>query len=181
MKKMLFVLMLGVALPTAEAADMQPGLWEIITLKQIMDGEDLGARLAALDQQLAGLPAAQRQQMQSLMGKRGVSLGGGNPRICIGPGAAAEGTPVIDGDGRCVPREVSRSGNTLRYEVTCQTEQGLAQGKGESTFSADRVRVRMEMTTSDSAGRQHTMQNETEMRYLGADCGGLAPRGPRKP
>jgi hypothetical protein len=71
---------------------------------------------------------------------------------------------------------MSRSGNTTRYEIDCTTEGRRSVGKGESTVSGNTISSRMDMTTTDARGT-HTMQTESQMTYLGADCRGLAPVG----
>jgi hypothetical protein len=92
---------------------------------------------------------------------------------------AKRDTPVVDPDGRCQPTKVSRSGNTMRYEIDCMMDGRRSQGKGESTVSGNAISSRMDMVTMDASGR-HTMQTESQMTYLGPDCKGLAPVGSAK-
>ncbi len=183
MKKCLFVAFIPLLAAHAFAADsgMKAGLWEIKTIKQVMDGQDMKAQMAAaqaqMQQQMASMPPEQRKQMESMMGRQGVNMGaGGAARICVSEEMAKRDTPVVDPEGRCQPTRMSRSGNTMRYEVDCTVEGRRSQGKGESTFSGNTVHSRMDMTTTDARGR-HTMQTESQMTYLGANCGGLAPIG----
>lgn len=177
MKKTLFVLSLSLLAASALAGDMKAGLWEIRAIKQIVDGQDMQAQMRQMQQQMASLPPEQRKQMEAMMGRQGVGMGpGGTTRICISEEMAKRNTPVVDPDGRCQPTRMSRSGNTVRYEIDCTMDGSRSQGKGESTFSGNTVHSRMDMVTTDSTGR-HTMQSESQMTWLGADCKGLAPAG----
>lgn len=174
MKKTLLALSLPLLAAPALAGDMKAGLWEVKTLKQVVDGQDMRAQM---QQQMASLPPEQRRQMEAMMNKQGVSMGpGGATRMCISEEMAKRDAPVVDPDGRCQPTKVSRSGNTMRYEIDCNVDGRRSQGKGESTFSGNSVHSRMDMTTMDASGR-HTMQTESQMTYLGPDCKGLAPVG----
>ncbi|MEZ5619140.1 MAG: DUF3617 domain-containing protein [Rhodocyclaceae bacterium] len=183
MKKLILAAVLPLLATPAFAADsgMKAGLWEIKTLKQVMDGQDMKAQMAAaqaqMQQQLASMPPEQRKQMEAMMGRQGMGMGsGGTARICISEEMAKRDTPVVDPEGRCQPTKMSRSGNTMRYEVDCTVDGRRSQGKGESTFSGNMVHSRMDMTTTDARGR-HTMQTESQMTWLGRDCQGLAPVG----
>jgi hypothetical protein len=159
----------------AQGSGLKPGLWEVKQLKQVMDGRDMNAQMAAaqaqMQQSLAKLPPEQRKQMEAMMGKQGA---GGGTRICISPAMAARDKPMVDPDGRCEPAKVSRSGNKTSFEFNCTRDGRTMVGKGESTVSSDLVQTRMDMTTTDATGR-HTMQNESQMKYLGPDCQGIKP------
>lgn len=176
MRKILSALVLGFLATPTLAADMKAGLWEIRTIKQVVDGQDMQAQMQAMQKQLAALPAAQRKQMEALMAGQGVDMSGGAMRMCISEEAARRNTPVIDPKDRCQPRELTRNGNTVRFEVDCVMDGRTTKGKGESTFSGNSVHSRMDMTTTGPDGR-HTMQTESQMTYLGPDCRGLAPVG----
>lgn len=177
MKKTLIALSLPLLAAPALAGDMKAGLWEVKTLKQVVDGQDMRAQMQQMQQQMASLPPEQRRQMEAMMNKQGVSMGpGGATRMCISEEMAKRDAPVVDPDGRCQPTKVSRSGNTMRYEIDCNVDGRRSQGKGESTFSGNGVHSRMDMVTMDASGR-HTMQTESQMTYLGPDCKGLAPVG----
>ena len=181
MNKLVPALALSLLAAPALAGDMKAGLWEVKTLRQIMDGRDMKAQMAAaqaqMQQQLASMPPDQARQMRAMMERQGVSMGGdGTARICISEEAARRDEPMIDPEGRCKPAKVSRSGNTTRFEFDCTAEGRHSVGKGESTVSGNGINSRMDMTTTDARGT-HTMQTESQMTWLGADCKGLAPVG----
>ena len=167
--------------PCAQTTGMKAGLWEMRTLKQVMDGKDMQAQMSAaqaqMQQAMADMPPDQRKQMEAMMARQGAAMsGGGAHRMCISPEMAARDKPMVDPEGKCEPAKVSRSGNKTSFEFNCKTAGRSMVGKGDSTFAGDTITSRMDMTTTDATGR-HTMQTEQQMKYLGADCGGLKPVG----
>ncbi|MBL8488287.1 MAG: DUF3617 domain-containing protein [Rhodocyclaceae bacterium] len=171
------------ALPFAAAAQgsgLKPGLWEVKQIKQVMDGQDMGAQMAAaqaqMQQAFANMPPAQRKQMEAMMAKQGMAppAASGGQRICISPEMAARDKPMVDPEGRCEPTKFNRSGNRVSFEVNCSFEGQQMSGKGESTTTPESVATRMDMVMTGRDGR-HTMQSETQMRWLGADCGAVKP------
>jgi hypothetical protein len=151
---------------------MKAGLWEMKPVRQIMDGKDMTAMMAAaqaqMQQQLASLPPEQRAKLQGMLGHQGVI------RICVSPAMAANGAPMADPEGHCPPASVNRSGNTTTFEFSC-TENGRSRsGKGSSTVNGDTVTTHLDMKMTDAKG-PHTMQADMQSTYLGADCQGVTP------
>jgi hypothetical protein len=174
MKKLIVVATLALTATSALAdTSMKPGLWEVQSLKQIMDGQDMTAQMAAAQQQmqqmLASMPPAQRKQMEQSMGTQAAPSNNAQ-RICISPEMAAQDKAVTGVDTRCEPTSQQRSGNRISFELKCPT----ITGKGESTISGDTVTSKMDMVTTEG-GQRHTMQSESQMKYLGADCKGIKP------
>jgi hypothetical protein len=165
----------------AQGSGFKPGLWEVKQIKQVVDGRDMAAQMASaqaqMQQSMAKMSPEQRKQMEAMMGGRGMPAPGaaaGGTRICISPAMAARDKPMVDPEGRCEPAKVSRSGNKTTFEFNCSSDGRTMAGKGESTFGGDMVTSRMDMTTTDAGGR-HTMQSESQMKYLGPDCQGIKP------
>jgi hypothetical protein len=180
MKKLILVILITLLSGRAFAQNsgLKPGLWEYTPISQIMDGRDMSAQIASaraeMEQALAKMSPAQREQMQAMMGNQGM-LSGGGMQICISPTMAAKDKPVVDARGDCEPTRVSRSGNKTSFEINCTTKGGTSVGKGESTVSGDTVTTRMDMVTTDKRGNRHTMRSEIQMKYLGSDCKGITP------
>lgn len=174
------LLLLPLSATPALAQGMKPGLWEIKTIKQMVDGQDMAAQMAAaqaqMRQQMANMSPEQRKQIEAMMGGQGSTAGSGSARICISPEMAKREEPLLDPQGQCKPTKTSRSGNTTRFEFDCTTAQGRSVGKGQSTVTGNGIHSVMDMTTSGPRGT-HTMQSESQMNYLGPDCQGLAPVG----
>lgn len=170
-----------IALSTTAFADssvMKAGLWEMTVVRQVMDGRDMAAQMASaqtqMQQAMANMPPAQRKQMEARMGSYGGATGGGAMRICVSPAMAARDKPMVDPEGRCEPATVNRSGNKTSFEFNCTTGGHTSVGKGETVVSGDTVTTRVDMTMTDPRGR-HTIQSESQMKYLGADCQGVKP------
>lgn len=177
MKKTLIAAALAVvAVPALAQTIMKPGLWELRTTKQVMDGQDMLAQMAGvqaeMQKMMANMSAAQKKQMEAMMGKQAGTAGNVH-RICISPEMAARDRPMTP-DDRCEPARISRSGNKLSFEFNCTTDGRTMVGKGESILGGDTVNSRMDMVMTDARGK-HTMQTESQMKYLGADCQGIKP------
>ncbi len=165
----------------AQSSSINPGLWEISVIRQVIDGRDMTAQLAAaqtkMQQAMTNMSPEQRQRLEAMMGGQGLpaqSGSGGSTRICISAAMAARDRPLVDPQGLCEPAKVSRSGNKISFEFNCAAHGGTSVGKGESTLSSDMVATRVDMTMTDARG-QHTIQNESQMKYLGPDCQGIKP------
>ncbi|GAB1413897.1 hypothetical protein MASR1M97_26330 [Candidatus Desulfobacillus denitrificans] len=75
MRKAIVILALPLFTAPALADGMKAGLWEIKTLKQVMDGRDMKAQMdaaqAQMQQQMASLPPDQRKQMEAMLRQQG--------------------------------------------------------------------------------------------------------------
>jgi hypothetical protein len=182
MKKTMIAFGFALVSTSALAAGyMKAGLWEMRTLKQVHDGQDMTARMAAaqseMQKRMASLPPAQRKQMEALMAKQGGGGGGAGDstmKICVSPQMAERDRPVFPPESKCEIIRFDRSGDRVSFEVSCNPEGRIMTGKGESTVSANLIKSRMDMIMTDARGK-HTIQAESEMRYLGSDCQGLKP------
>jgi hypothetical protein len=162
------------ALPTP---GQKAGLWEFKQLKQVMDGKDMTAQMNAaqekMQQALANMPPDQRAKMETMMGGLGVGKSGAI-KVCVSPAMAAKNQPMVDKDGQCPPAKISHNGNQTLFEVNCTRNGRTTAGTGTSTANGDIITTDMNMTMTDAKG-QHTMQSQTQMSYLGADCQGVTP------
>ena len=164
----------------AQSSSLKPGLWEVKAVRQVVDGRDLTAQMAAasakMEQAMANMTPEQRKQMEAMMSGQGRPQGasGGATRICVSPAMAAKDKPMVDSEGRCEPTKVSRNGNKTSFEFNCTRDGRTQVGSGESTVNGDTVTTRVDMTVTDAQGR-HTMQSESQMRFLGTDCQGIKP------
>jgi hypothetical protein len=177
MKKVAFMCLTLLGCPAlAENSGIKPGLWEMKTVRQVVDGHDISAQIASaqaeMQRAMAGMSAVQRQQMEAMMERRGGHLG--ITRLCISPAMAVSSEAPLDPEGRCPPADVSRDGNTVRFRLDCAIDGRSVVGMGESAVGNDRVATRLDMVITD-AGSRHRTQSETVMRYVGADCRGVKP------
>ncbi|HEV3241049.1 MAG TPA: DUF3617 domain-containing protein [Casimicrobiaceae bacterium] len=164
----------------AQSPNLKPGLWEVKPIRHVVDGHDMATQMAAasakMEQAMANMTPEQRKQMEAMMSGQGMSRGvaGGGTRICVSQAMAAKDKPMLDSEGRCEPAKVNRSGNKTSFEFNCTNNGRTEAGSGESTLSGDTVTTRVDMTMTDSRG-SHTVQNESQMKYLGPDCQGIKP------
>jgi hypothetical protein len=165
----------------AQSSGLKPGLWEMKPIRQVVDGRDLTAQMASastkMEQAMASMTPEQRKQMEAMMSGQGrpqQGANGGGTRICISPAMAARDKPMVDSEGRCEPAKVNRNGDKTSFEFNCAADGRTEVGSGESTVSGDTVTTRVNMTMTDARGR-HSMQTESQMRYLGPDCQGIKP------
>jgi hypothetical protein len=182
MKKLILACLIAAMGPVhAEEANMRAGLWEIKVLRQVMDGRDTTAQLAAardrMNQAMANLSPEQRKQMEAMMGGNGTSMmgaAGGSTRVCISQAMASRHSTIADPQGHCEPSRQSRNGNTVDFEFNCSANGRTSVGKGKSIMGGDTVTTSVDMTVTD-AHATHTIASESEMTYRGADCQGIKP------
>jgi len=159
--------------------NLKPGLWEIKMIKQVVDGRDMTAAMMSMadnmQQAMASMTPEQRAKMQATLGGTGLGTNNGF-RICVSPEMAKRNTPIVDKDGKCQPATVNHSGNVTTYEFSCNSNGSSRQGKGQVTTVGDVVSNVADMTSTTAKGT-HSMHTETEMHFIGADCGDVKPIG----
>jgi hypothetical protein len=165
----------------AQGVGPKPGLWEVKTVRQTLDGRDANAQMAAARSQMqqkamARMTPEQRAQMEAMMSSKGASAdtAGASHRVCVSAAMAARNKPMVDPQGRCEPNKVTRSGGKTSFEFDCTANGMGAAGKGESVEAGDTITTVVDTTMTEPRGR-HTMHTETQMKYLGQDCQGLKP------
>lgn len=178
MKRTLVFIGLGILAQAAIAETfMKPGLWEVRIVKQVMDGKDMSAQMASaqamMQEKMAAMSPAQRKQMEQIMGGQAMPSQGAQ-RICISQEMASRDKPMMPPDAKCEPTKFDRSGNKMTFEINCTADGRTTTGKGETVGSGDAVTSRMDMVVSDAKGR-HTMQHESQLKFIGADCQGIKP------
>lgn len=167
------------ALPSLNTGGgIQAGLWEAKVTQQVVDGQDVHAKMQAAQQEmlqmLKNMPPAQRQQMEKTMGAR--MMAGSTTQICISPAMAAMNKPLPPKDMQCETLKAQRSGNSLDYEMSCKNASHSIKGKGKSSFTATSMKNQVDMQTQDAkSGQRHQMQTASEMRFISSNCGAVKP------
>jgi hypothetical protein len=164
----------------AAGIGLKAGLWEVRLVKQTVDGRDMSTQLAALlehmQQVMANLPPEQRERIEAMMKQNGVTEGNnGGFRVCVSPEMAQRDTPVLDREGHCQPASIQRHGSTTDFQFSCTTNGVTMSGKGQAVMVDRVIRTHTEVTTHTAAGATHQTQNDSEMTYLGSDCGEVKP------
>ena len=171
---------MGWAAGTAPGLALRPGLWDVQLIRQVVDGRDISSQTAASLAQaqhlLASLPPVQRARLEAMLNQAGVSEGGnGSFHICVSAAMARRDLPFLDSQGHCQPVVLSRSPHAVSFRFQCTTNGSAVSGHGRAVISAERVDTHTDLTSRGPDGATHVMQNDSQMRYLSADCGALKP------
>jgi hypothetical protein len=161
------------------------GLWETHSVKTVMDGRDMNSQIAGasaqMQQAMANMTPEQRARIEAAMKSQGAPTAGGNHnfRMCITPEQAAQDKPFVDREG-CQPGTVNRSGNHATFEFSCTRNGNTTSGKGVATLAGDTISTVVDATIKRANGESHVMHSESEMKFIGADCGDVKPIVPPK-
>lgn len=175
MKAFLKVILWGLCAVLATGAaqaqapiDMKPGLWETRILKMVQDGKDMLAEMEAQTRQaMAYLTPEQRKQFGDPMAGR----------MCVSP-AMVKGDWLASQSAQketCTPPKVTRNGNRVLFETTCKEREGTVVTKGEHISAGNLVTSKTEMVITEPGGAKSTTVQETQMKFLGSDCGDVKP------
>jgi hypothetical protein len=160
---------------------LKPGLWESRIVKHVMDGRDMTSQmtraLSQMQNNLSRLPPEQRARTEAMMKEHGALTMGstGTTRLCISPEMAGRNKPIVDPEGRCQPVKINQSGNHTTFEFNCNANGTVMTGKGESTATGDVITSRVDVSTRKGKGETHMLHTETELKFLGSDCGDVKP------
>lgn len=152
----------------------KPGLWEVQTQTQGAMAE----MQKQMDETLARMPPAQRQQMEAMMRQQGVGMTNkpGTLRICVSPAMAArEGLHQPDPEMKCQHKFTPVSSREARYAFTCTGPGGPTQGEGRVWDYSPEGYQSESTIKGQHQGRPMTTQFKQSARWLGADCQGLKP------
>ncbi len=181
-KSLLIGLAVLVAGPVlASGLGLKPGLWQSRMLKQVVDGHDTTAQMTSMAskmrEMMAKMPPEQRARMEAMMKAHGgPSVGAnGTVKMCISAALARRDAPIVDRTGQCRPSNVTHSGDRTTFTIHCNADGNTTTGKGESTVSGNVITSQVDMTTRTAGGQTHVIHSESEMRYLGPDCGNVKP------
>jgi hypothetical protein len=177
----LFGILLIAALP-ATAQGTKPGLWEVHN--KMGGSAEMDQAMAQMQQQLAGMPPAQRKQMEEMMAKQGVGMGSGagggmSVKVCISKEMAERNEVPQAQQGDCKSTASPRTGNTQKISFSCT--QPPSSGEGQITFNGNEAYTMKMVTTSTVKGKPEKMTLEGSGKWLSADCGAIKPvASPRK-
>ena len=182
MKKTLMLLLALAAAGGAPAqtgqAGLKAGLWETTTTRMTADGKDMKAQFAAsaeqMKKQIANLRPEQRKKAEAMLAQQGDPL---SRRICVSAEMAKRDQPMIPRphNAECEQPKIDRQGNRTSFEFACKQAGGSVTGKGETVVAGDLITTKIETNGKDASGKAHTMQADTQMKYLGSDCGSVRP------
>jgi len=157
------------------AQALKPGLWEYTSTIKSSD-EALNQAMAQMQKELANMPAAQRKQMEAMMGAQGVGLSGAKPntvRLCLTPEQAAK--PEMPSRDGCSQQSVERSGKTVRFKFNCQGPPPSS-GEGQYTMDSDQAHRGKMVITSVDKGKPQRIEIDSNARWVSTDCGAIKPQ-----
>jgi len=154
---------------TAQAQTVQPGLWETRTHITPASAQARGA-LALLQQQIPNLPAAQRQQLDALMARQGLTLQGNgevHSSSCITP-QMAERLELPVHRGECTTTLSERSANGFAFQFQCARP--AVRGTGEVALNGPRAYSLRATTVASVNGHHERAEVQSSGQWLAADC-----------
>lgn len=131
--------LMAIAAPTLPAADIQPGLWELVVESRLAASPELPPESIALEQCFT------KQDAQ-------------DPSRILG-GVASMGATD------CTYTEKSNSGNVFRFRMECAGSHGI-RASGEIAYSASSMDGRI-ITVANMAGQTAELQSRITARRLG--------------
>tara|TARA_R110002126_G_scaffold16500_7_gene65825 strand:+ start:3222 stop:3776 length:555 start_codon:yes stop_codon:yes gene_type:complete len=165
------LLSLGVSLPASANKlnlDVEPGLWQHSFSIKTASGE-LERAMQQLEQQLASMPAAQRQMMEQMMASQGVSfdLKGSSVQVCLTQQDIDRGQlPQQDG----CQQQINQTGdNSYSFTFKCDSTPPTS-GKGDMTFSSRKAYSGSASFTTEVNGKAEQMTMQQSGKWLSADC-----------
>lgn len=181
MKKTAMILLCLATLP-ATAQTLKPGLWELNNRIASASPETM-AVMAAAQQQMANMPPEQRAAMEQMMARHGVNMnlgdnGGVKITYCLTREMAEKQDLPTGQPGQC---STTRSPVPGGMNVSFHCTKPPSNGNGQVIFNGD-AGFSMRMNVNSSAhGKPQNMVVEGSGRWLGADCGSVAPAAPMAP
>ncbi|WP_372624768.1 DUF3617 domain-containing protein [Arsukibacterium sp.] len=167
----LFSALLGFSLPASAEKlklDVEPGLWQHSFTIQTASGE-LERAMQQLEQQLANMPAAQRQMMEKMMANQGMSfdLKGSSMQVCLTQQQIDRGQlPQQDG---CQQQLNQTGDSSYRFSFSCDTNPPTS-GEGEMTFSSRKAYNGSARFTTNVNGKAEQMTMQQSGKWLKAEC-----------
>ena len=172
-------LLAGAAAISASAQQkMRPGLWEHSMSMKSQSGQ-LEAAMAQAQKAMAGMPPAQRKQMEQMMAAQGIGISSGSQgqtiKVCITPEQAdLDKLPQQDG---CTQKVQRMDANTMKVSFQCKGEAGESPTSGEGTVSFQSATAYTGQFKIKS-----TINNKPEQidmaqkgQWLSGDCGAIKP------
>lgn len=165
------VVLAAACLPVS-AQSMKPGLWEI---HNKMQGGEMDAAMAQMQQQMAQMSPAERKQMEAMLAKQGVrmapSAGAMAVQVCMTKEMVERNDPPMQ-DG-CKVTQNQRSGNTHRFAFACSNPP--SSGEGQVTYQGPEAYTSRMTVKTSTGGKTDTTTMESSGKWLKADCGNVKP------
>jgi hypothetical protein len=165
------------ALPAAaQTATLKPGLWELTNRVATASPETMAA-MAAAQQQMANMPPEQRQMMEQMMARHGVTMnlaegGGVKLTYCLTKEMAEKQELPSGQPGQCTTTRTPVPGG---MNVSFNCSKPPSSGNGQVIFNGNTGYSMKMNVNSTAAGKPQNMLVEGTGRWLSADCGAAKP------
>lgn len=158
------------------AQTMKPGLWE--ATNKLGGSPEMDQAMAQMQQQMASMPPAQRKQMEDMMAKQGMSLGGASKdgmvmKMCITQDMADKQQLPIQQQGSCTTTTSDKSSSGMKMKFSCTNPP--SSGEGQVTFNGDTAYTMAMKINSSGQGTPKTTTVNTSAKWLNSDCGAIKP------
>lgn len=156
--------------------NLKPGLWEVTNNMKGGSG-DMGQAAAQAQQQMAKMPPEQRKMMEEMMAKQGMKMGAGGSsvKMCVTK-EMSERNELPAQQGDCKTTKQQRSGNTLKFSVTCTNPP--SSGEGQVVFASPEAYTMKMAIKATVQGKPETMNMDSSGKWLSSDCGAVKPIRP---
>jgi hypothetical protein len=148
--------------------DIEPGLWQHNFSIETASGE-LERAMQQLEQQLANIPAAQRQMMEKMMANQGLSLDlkARSVQVCLTQQQIDRGQlPQQDG----CKQQINQTGaKSYSFTFSCDTKPPTS-GNGVITLNNRKAYTGNASFTTDINGKAEHMTMQQSGKWLQADC-----------
>jgi hypothetical protein len=161
------------------ADSIKPGLWEMTNQMQGAGGGEAANAMAAMQKEMASMPAEQRKMMQDMLAKQGMQIsstadGAMAVKMCMTQEMIDRNEVAPqDGNGNCTHTNSARTGNSMKFSFVCTKP--ASSGEGEVNFTSPEAYTSRVVVKSMVRGKPETMDMRTSGRWLGKDCGNIKP------
>ncbi|MDW5442557.1 DUF3617 domain-containing protein [Polaromonas sp. SM01] len=163
----------------ALAQTMKPGLWE--STNKIGGSPEMDKAMAQMQQQMASMPPAQRKQMEDMMDRQGMRMGGTSNggvamKMCITKEMIERNQLPLQQQGNCSTTISDKTSSGMKVRFTCTNPP--SSGEGVYTFQGDNAYAMTMNITSIIKGVQTNTSIAAAGSWLGSDCGTVKPLSP---
>ena len=154
------------------APPIKPGLWQIHSEREVN-----GQKMPDASERMKNLSPEKRAQIEAIMKQHGVTSGaGGMGQVCYTRETLAR-SPWAGVETDCKAAFSDRSASLWKWHTSCP-KSGY-EADGEAIFP-DHENYTVKSTSVSKIGDQvRNFRTTITAKWLGADCGGLAPLDPK--
>ena len=156
---------------------ISPGLWEHTVNMKSQSGQ-IEAAVAQAQKAMAGMPPAQRKQMQDMLAAQGLGMGSKGHRVkaCVTPEQAAlDRFPQQDG---CMQKVQRVDASTMQVSFNCKGDADTPPTSGDGTVNLQGPKAytgQFKIKTTGANGKPEQIDMAQSGKWLSDDCGTIKP------